>query len=265
MGPSTTPRQGARRGLPGPGGRRRILPSSAPVVGSGVPSAIYGPPRTSPDQPGRAPRESPIARDAEPGRSGARRARRRSIAAGRPRRRDGSSACGDVPGRLVTSPAGGHWRHRGRERLPARVPGPLRQPLRGAGSGPGAGLAGSPRDCASSGCSCSSTSARSRDHTIRLDGRVLQLPRGTGSRTTRAGGSRSTSGSTAPSSPSTAPASWRRRGPPTGPAPGPGVHVRARSRPAPATIPWTPPADHPWKRVRTDSKRYAATDNSPGS
>jgi hypothetical protein len=98
-----------------------------------------------------------------------------------------------------------------------------------------------------------------RDHTIRLDGRVLQLPRGTGSSNysgklvevhVRLDGSivafdggRTLAVVAAPLDPGQLRAQDVNRA-----APG--------LVPPPATIPWTPPPDHPWKRVRTDSKLY---------
>lgn len=98
-----------------------------------------------------------------------------------------------------------------------------------------------------------------RDHTIRLDGRVLQLPRGTGSSNysgklvevhVRLDGSivafdggRVLALVAAPPDPGQLRAQHVHRA-----APG--------LVPPPATIPWTPPPDHPWKRVRTDSKLY---------
>lgn len=98
-----------------------------------------------------------------------------------------------------------------------------------------------------------------RDHTIRLDGRVLQLPPGTGA-ANYAGklvevhirldgsivafdGTRVLAVVPAPPDPGQLRAQDVNRA-----APG--------LVPPPATIPWTPPPDHPWKRVRTDSKLY---------
>lgn len=98
-----------------------------------------------------------------------------------------------------------------------------------------------------------------RDHTIRLDGRVLQLPPGTGSGNyagklvevhVRLDGSivafdgeRVLAVVPAPPDPGQLRAQHVDRAEP-------GLI------PPPATIPWTPPPDHPWKRVRTDSKLY---------
>lgn len=98
-----------------------------------------------------------------------------------------------------------------------------------------------------------------RDHTIRLDGQVLQLPRGTGSQNysgklvevhVRLDGSivafdgeRVLAAVPAPPDPGQLRAQHVNRA-------DPGLV------PPPATIPWTPPPDHPWKRVRTDSKLY---------
>lgn len=98
-----------------------------------------------------------------------------------------------------------------------------------------------------------------RDHTIRLAGRVLQLPRGTGPSSytgkrvevhVRLDGS------------IVAFDGERQLVVVAGP-PDPG-QLRAQDAdragpslvPAPATIPWTPPPDHPWKRVRSDSRLY---------
>jgi hypothetical protein len=98
-----------------------------------------------------------------------------------------------------------------------------------------------------------------RDHTIRLAGRVLQLPRGTGPSSytgkrvevhVRLDGSivafdgeRALLAVAAPLDPGQLRAQDVERAEP-------GLV------PPPATIPWTPPPDHPWKRVRTDSKLY---------
>ena len=98
-----------------------------------------------------------------------------------------------------------------------------------------------------------------RDHTIRLDGRVLQLPRGTGPSSytgkmvevhVRLDGSivaydgeRKLLVVAAPPDPGQLRAQDVDRA-----APG--------LVPPPATIPWTPPPDHPWRRVRTGSKLY---------
>ena len=98
-----------------------------------------------------------------------------------------------------------------------------------------------------------------RDHTIRLDGRVLQLPRGTGPSSytgklvevhVRLDGSivafdgeRQLLAVAAPSDPGQLRAQQADRA-----APG--------LVPAPATILWMPPPNHPWRRVRSDSKLY---------
>ena len=98
-----------------------------------------------------------------------------------------------------------------------------------------------------------------RDHTIRLDGRVLQLPRGTGS-SNYAGKLVEVhvrlDGSVAAFDGSAGLAARRGSADP-GQLRAQDVHRAAPSLvPSPATIPWTPPPDHPWKRVRTDSKLY---------
>lgn len=107
-----------------------------------------------------------------------------------------------------------------------------------------------------------------KDHTIRLAGRVLQLPRGTGS-SNYAGkrvevhvrldgsivafdGERELVALPAPPDPVQLRAQDVRRA-------GPSLS------PPPATIPWVPPADHPWKRVRRDSKLYQRLTDSLGS
>jgi transposase len=98
-----------------------------------------------------------------------------------------------------------------------------------------------------------------RDHTIRLAGRILQLPPGRGGRgyagrlvevhvrldgsIVAFDGSRELA---------------------VRPAPADSVQLRAHDRPRPgpglipaaATLPWTPPADHPWRRVRKGTKLY---------
>jgi hypothetical protein len=98
-----------------------------------------------------------------------------------------------------------------------------------------------------------------RDHTVRLDGRVLGLPPGRGGRgyagrlvevhlrldgsIVAFDGGRELAVSPAPPDP---------------------VRLRALGRPradpglvpAAATMPWTPPADHPWRRVRPGTKLY---------
>ncbi len=107
-----------------------------------------------------------------------------------------------------------------------------------------------------------------KDHTIHLAGRVLQLPRGTGP-TNYAGkrvevhvrldgsivafdGERELVTAPAPPDPGQLRALDVRRA-------GPSLV------PAPATIPWSPPADHPWRRVRRDSKLYQRLTESRGS
>jgi transposase len=107
-----------------------------------------------------------------------------------------------------------------------------------------------------------------RDHTIRLDGTVLQLPRGSGP-SNHAGklvevhvgldgsvvvfdGERRLLAVPAPPDP---------------------VQLRAQNIdralpglvPAPATLPWIPPRDHPWKRVSRTSKLYQRLTDSLGS
>jgi transposase len=98
-----------------------------------------------------------------------------------------------------------------------------------------------------------------RDHTVHLDGRVLQLPPGRGGRgyagrivevhlrldgsIVAFDGERQLAVVAAPLDPGQLRAQDADRA-----APG--------LVPAPATIPWTPPTDHPWKRVRSDSKLY---------
>ncbi len=98
-----------------------------------------------------------------------------------------------------------------------------------------------------------------RDHTIRLDGQILQLPPGRGGRGYagrlvevhgRLDGSIVAFDGT--------------RELAVRPAPPDPVQLRAqgRDRPAPglvpeaATVPWTPPPDHPWRRVRKGTKLY---------
>ena len=108
-----------------------------------------------------------------------------------------------------------------------------------------------------------------KDHTITLDGRVLQLPRGATGRANYAGklvevhvaldgsvvaydGLRRLAAAAAPADP---------------------VQLRATGSlratpgliPAAATIPWTPPRDHPWKRVTPGSKLEKRLTNSLGS
>jgi hypothetical protein len=98
-----------------------------------------------------------------------------------------------------------------------------------------------------------------RDHTIRLDGRVLQLPAGRGERgyagrvvevhvrldgsIVAFDGERELAMSAAPAEPVQLRAG---RDPRTDPGLVPDA----------ATMPWTPPADHPWRRVRPGTKLY---------
>jgi hypothetical protein len=108
-----------------------------------------------------------------------------------------------------------------------------------------------------------------KDHTIHLDGRVLQLPRGATGAANYAGkrvevhvgldgslvaydGERRLAVSAAP------------------PDPGPlrsqkGQRVLPSLSPAAATIPWTPPRDHPWKRPTPGSKLERRLTESVGS
>lgn len=98
-----------------------------------------------------------------------------------------------------------------------------------------------------------------RDHTVRLDGLTLQLPRGRGGRG-YAGrlveihvrldgsivgfdGARELAVRPAPPDPVQLRAQRRLR-------PDPGLV------PGPATLPWMPPADHPWRSVRKGTKLY---------
>ncbi|HEV8696171.1 MAG TPA: ISNCY family transposase [Candidatus Limnocylindrales bacterium] len=107
-----------------------------------------------------------------------------------------------------------------------------------------------------------------RDHTIRLDGRILQLPPGRGNRGyagrlvevhVRLDGSM------------VAFDGDRELAVRAGPADA--VQLRAQRRRqrepgpvlAPATLPWTPPADHPWRRVRPGTKLYQRLTESSGS
>jgi hypothetical protein len=108
-----------------------------------------------------------------------------------------------------------------------------------------------------------------RDHTIRLDGRVLQLPRWATGAANYAGkvvevhealdgsvvafdGQRRLAAIEAPADP---------------------VQLRARHdlrvgpslSPAAAALPWIPPRDHPWKRVRSDSKLAQRLTDSLGT
>ena len=107
-----------------------------------------------------------------------------------------------------------------------------------------------------------------KDHTIRLGGQVLGLPRGTGP--SNYAGKRvevhvRLDGSIV--------AFDGERELLARPAPPDPVQLRAQDVqragpslvPPPATIPWIPPANHPWKRVRRDSKLYQRLTDSPGS
>jgi len=97
-----------------------------------------------------------------------------------------------------------------------------------------------------------------RDHTISLDGRILQLPRGATGAANYAGkrvevhvaldgsivaydGERRLAVLSAPPDPGQLRTQKRQR-------------VQPSLSPAAATIPWTPPRDHPWKRVTPGSK-----------
>jgi transposase len=107
-----------------------------------------------------------------------------------------------------------------------------------------------------------------RDHTIRLAGRILQLPSGRGGRGyagrlvevhLRLDGSivafdglRELAVRPAPADPLQLRAQDRHR-----PAPG--------LVPAAATLAWAPPSDHPWRRVRKGSKLYQRLTESPNS
>src|SRR2546428_317238 len=98
-----------------------------------------------------------------------------------------------------------------------------------------------------------------RDHTIRLDGRVLQLPPGRGNRgyagrvvevhvrldgsMVAFDGERELVVRAGPADAGTLRAQHRRRREP-------GLV------PEPATLPWLPPAGHPWRRVRPGTKLY---------
>jgi transposase len=105
-----------------------------------------------------------------------------------------------------------------------------------------------------------------KDHTIRLDGRVLQLPRSARSYTgrrvevhVRLDGS--------------IVAFDVERELATLPAPADPIQLRAQNVhragpgliPAPATLPWTPPPRHPWREVRRTSKLYQRLTDSLGS
>ena len=111
----------------------------------------------------------------------------------------------------------------------------------------------------SSGCSSWKYRRKvAKDHTIHLDGRVLQLPRGATGAANYAGkrvevhvaldgsivaydGERRLAATEAPPDPG----QLRTQR---------GQRVEPSLVPAPATIPWTPPHDHPWKRVTPGSK-----------
>jgi transposase len=108
-----------------------------------------------------------------------------------------------------------------------------------------------------------------RDHTVHLAGRLLQLPSGRGGRGyagrvvevhVRLDGSIL--------------AFDGERELVVTPAPHDPVQLRAEQRlrsdpglvPAPASLPWLPPPEHPWRRVRRDSKLYGQRlTDSPGS
>jgi len=102
-----------------------------------------------------------------------------------------------------------------------------------------------------------------RDHTIRLDGRVLQLPRwgrGAGYAGKRVEVHIRLDGSIV--------AFDGERELAALPAPADPVQLRAQPAlragpsliPAPATMPWIPSVDHPWKRMTSERRRKAATD-----
>jgi len=108
-----------------------------------------------------------------------------------------------------------------------------------------------------------------KDHTITLDGRILQLPRGATGAANYAGkrvevhvaldgsvvaydGERRLATIDAPLDPGQLRAQRARRAEPS-------------LVPAPATIPWTPPRDHPWKRVTPGSKLEKRLTESLGS
>jgi hypothetical protein len=108
-----------------------------------------------------------------------------------------------------------------------------------------------------------------KDHTISLDGRILQLPRGATGAANYAGkrvevhialdgsivaydGERRLAVLSAPPDPVQLRASKRQR-------------VQPSLSPAAATIPWTPPRDHPWKRLTPGSKLEKRLTESLGS
>jgi transposase len=108
-----------------------------------------------------------------------------------------------------------------------------------------------------------------KDHTISLDGRILQLPRGATGAANYAGkrvevhialdgsivafdGDRRLAVLAAPLDPGQLRAQ-------------PSPRVDPSLSPAPATIPWTPPRDHPWKRVTPGSKLEKRLTESLGS
>jgi hypothetical protein len=108
-----------------------------------------------------------------------------------------------------------------------------------------------------------------KDHTISLDGRILQLPRGATGAANYAGkrvevhialdgsivaydGERRLAVLSAPPDPVQLRASKRQR-------------VQPSLSPAAATIPWTPPREHPWKRLTPGSKLEKRLTESLGS
>lgn len=108
-----------------------------------------------------------------------------------------------------------------------------------------------------------------RDHTIHLDGRVLQLPRGATGAANYAGkrvevhvaldgsiaaydGERRLAAIEAPADPGQLRSQH-------------GQRVEPSLVPAAATIPWTPPRDHPWKRVTPGSRLEKRLTESLGS
>lgn len=107
-----------------------------------------------------------------------------------------------------------------------------------------------------------------RDHTIRLAGRVLQLPRWATGAANYAGklvevhealdgsvvafdGERRLAASEAPADPGQLRARDHDR-------------VAPSHRPAAATVPWIPPPDHPWRRLRSDPKPTGRLTDSLG-